>query len=143
MFGTDWFCNDWKSATSAIYKPLKNIQKAKRIICTRITAQTGLPVIDVRCESSYRCDAAVSVNILKKGQKHSYLNIVRTPTDRPLTSAKLKDIHNLICVAYGDAWKDIPGIEVYNNLKSSPHVKDDSLPVKDCECGNDDIAFTI
>jgi len=142
VFGDEWFCNDWKTATSSVYKPLKNIQDAKRIIATRTV--TGQSVtIDVRCEASYKSDIAAPVNILKKGQKHGNLNLARCPSDKSINSAKLKDIHNLLRLVLGENWKSLPGVEVYLNLKASPYIKDDSLPAKDCECADEDIAFRI
>jgi hypothetical protein len=114
-----------------------------RIIATRTPGASGVPTIEVRCESSYRSDVAFSVNILKKGQKHSNINVQRLPMDRPIPFTKLKDIHNLLKVAYGAGWKDLPGVEIYLSLLGSPTAKDDVQPMKDCDCAEEDIAFRI
>ena len=68
--------------------------------------------------------------------------------DRPIPFTKLKDIHNLLNVAYGAGWKDLPGVEIYLqiyfvSLLGSPTAKDDVQPMKDCDCAEEDIAFRI
>ena len=140
---TDWFCDDWKTATSAIYKPVKNIQEGKRIIATRTYSGNKVPVINVRCESSYKCDVETPVNLLKKGKKHSNIVVNRLPSSRPINPKKLKDIHKLLHVAYGAKWKDLPGVEVYLNLETSANAVDDTRPGKECDCADNDIAFRI
>jgi len=141
--GTDWFCDDWKTATSAIYKPVKYIQEGKRIIATRTYSGNKVPVINVRCESSYKCDVDTPVNLLKKEKKHSNIVVNRLPSSRPINPKKLKDIHKLLHVAYGANWRDLPGVEVYLNLETTANAVDDPTPGKECECAVNDIAFRI
>jgi len=140
--GTDWHTADWKTAVSKIYKPLSNIQDAKRIIIDRSITSTGCAVISVKCEPNYNSNIAVKTNLLKRGQQHKNLNLLAAPTSRPVSATKLKDIHNLLKVSFSDKWKQLPGTEIYKQLKVG-NVADDDAPDKDCMCADEEVAVRI
>jgi hypothetical protein len=106
-----------------------------------------LPDEDValfRCEQSYRSDIAVPVSLLRKGQKHGNLAVTASPSNRPISAAKLKDIFNLLGVAYGPKWRKLNGTQIYQKLRSVDDISEDVEPSPDCDCADvDDISLRI
>jgi len=139
-YGIDWKVGDWKAATSKLYKPLEKIQEAKHIVLVRSREPMG---ITVRCEANYRCDTAVPVNLLKRGQRHCNLKVFPISAEKEVSAAKLKDIHNLLRVAYGPKWNKLPGAKIYTELKCALQVPEDNIPHKDCDCADEEISFRV
>ena len=141
-FGIDWISHDWKKATSSIYKPLSGIQDAKRIILSKCRDTNGI-AIKVRCENSYNCDVAVPTNLLKRGQQYKNIKLVALPTNRPIAAAKLKDIHNLLGVAFGPKWRKLDDTQLYQTLRCVDNVAGDDEPGNGCDCADEDISFRV
>jgi hypothetical protein len=140
----DWKVSDWKLEVGKHYKPLQNIQEVKRIVLTKSVNAKGRTVILTTGEVNFRSSIGTSVCLLKRGKSHGNINPAPLPSKRPISKAKLNDVHKLLSVTFGNGWKDLPQAEVYRNLTCSETVRDDiDLPAADCNCADEDIGFQI
>ena len=105
--------------------------------------QTGTITVSVHCEQSYRYDVAEPVNVLKRGRQHRNIKLTVSPTNRPISGAKLKDIHNLLRVTCGPKWRKLHGTEVYQKLRAVEDATESIKPDDNCVWADVDISFRV
>ncbi|KAI0219365.1 hypothetical protein LSAT2_029072 [Lamellibrachia satsuma] len=137
QLSNDWNVYDWKSLAKINFKPLKDIQLAK---CIFMTKRCNKAV--VRNEISYRSGLDVEGIILLKRSRNR--NPLRLPSTRPIASAKIKDIHNLLKVRFDDQCRFTEHLGMYDALPTNTlDDGEDMLLAPECDCGDNDIGAHI
>jgi len=103
-------------------------------------------VITIRYKTFYRSNIAVAKCLLEAGRKHTIPRHKNVLTSRPITTAKVNDIHKLLRVTHGEQWRERSDLKLYVDIKAADHGDADaSCEDTDTEfnCVEDDVVIAV
>jgi len=142
VYGKDWTVLDFKSAVAETYKRIIGLQDFKRIVLSR-NSKGRVVKIDVRGEVAYNTDVNKEQNLLKARASHAKIKLRPLKGVRPVSSAKHRDIRNLLKVTYGEEWESVAELAFYKTLTNDQTLVesdvDPACPHDECNCGDEDV----